>query len=559
MSINCSDVEQFPPLVSPVSKQSTTTTKNSVSDVLVGTAVIGGPSVDDVQKTKNVNEIVGANPPVEVVDGFIKRIWGNLPIDKVSFLPNGVFLVRFTMKAAKDRVLQQGHYLFDNKPLIVHPWSPDVELTKDDVKEVPFWVRLEHLPLKFWGKCLSRIAGLLGKFVQMDVATKDKTRLGFARVMLEVPFGKPLPASVKFMDEDGVVVTIKVVWEWKPLLCKHFSWERNGKYHVAQTPAKKIIRFSRQELIDKGQSSEKFGNDTLLESLNTATPVTGIGVGVMYNFGFWNIRGLDSPSKQNNIKRFLHHHQIGLFSLLETKVKSLSLNNVRNNLCASWSLSTNTSYHKGGRIWMLWNPSMFSVNFLDYSSQAIHMKVKNLGTGYSFFCTIVYAFNDVNARKALWSDLGGKSTFEEMDDFQRCVSDFGVTDCPAIGSYYTWANKQEPSSRVFSRLDRMLVNSSWLQDNASAYAHFYTEGTFDHTPCVVQTLGDFDKPIRSFKYYNMWSKAAEVKTCVSLTWAKYWDGSHMFNLVKKLKSLKWPLKQLNKDNFDDIVNTTAKA
>ncbi|XP_074303781.1 uncharacterized protein LOC141638273 [Silene latifolia] len=33
----------------------------------------------------------------------------------------------------------------------------------------------------------------------------------------------------------------------------------------------------------------------------------------------------------------------------------------------------------------------------------------------------------------------------------------------------------------------------------------------------------------------------------------------MFKLVKKLKSLKWPLKQLNKDNFDDIVNNTVRA
>ncbi|XP_074266798.1 uncharacterized protein LOC141590085 [Silene latifolia] len=169
---------------------------------------------------------------------------------------------------------------------------------------------------------------------------------------------------------------------------------------------------------------------------------------------------------------------------------------------------------------------------------------------------MVYAFNDVNERNALWSDLGaysrsfkgpwvicgdfntvlipserlgGNSTFEEMDDFQRCVSDCGV-----LRSLCYW-------------------------DNASAYAHFYNEGTFNHTPCVVQTLGDFDKPRRSFKYYNMWSKAADFKTCVLQTWAKDWGGSQMFNLVKKLKSVKWPLKQLNKDNFDDIVNNTARA
>ncbi|XP_074320079.1 uncharacterized protein LOC141656886 [Silene latifolia] len=170
--------------------------------------------------------ILGANPPVEVVDGFIRRIWAHLPIDKVFFLPNVVFLVRFTSSQAKDRVLQQGHFLFDNKPLIVWPWSADVELVKADVKEVPVWVRFMNLPLKFWGKCLPKLAVLLGKFVQCDAATKDKTRLGFARVMIEVPFSKPLPTSVKFLDEDGIVVSVKVECEWKPVLCK--KWQGFG-------------------------------------------------------------------------------------------------------------------------------------------------------------------------------------------------------------------------------------------------------------------------------------------------------------------------------------------
>ncbi|XP_074302371.1 uncharacterized protein LOC141633929 [Silene latifolia] len=414
MSIDCSSVEQFPPLIS-VPKNSTQTKATdlcifdydpflwwrglevrcgktkSVNEV-VGIApydldslvpeeqewvvqrrrkgksplaVIAEEPADLLQFTQeDVKEelefwknsvycfVLGANPPVEVVDGFIRRIWAHLPIDKVSFLPNGVFLVRFTSNQAKDRVLQQGHFLFDNKPLIVRPWSADVELVKSDVKDVPVWVRFMNLPLKFWGKSLPKLAGLLGKFVQCDAATKDKTRLGFARVMVEVPFGKAIHASVKFLDEDGIVVTIKVECEWKPVLCKkcqgvgheatncrkasppqsqkvtvpkegqkqwrpktlpkktgipvvakpvvsiqeepkdmevvhtpvelpnqfQVSWARNGKYHMVNTPAKKIIRLSRQELLDHGRSSGKLGTSNLLESLNNMTPKAGIGV-----------------------------------------------------------------------------------------------------------------------------------------------------------------------------------------------------------------------------------------------------------------------------------------
>ncbi|XP_074320801.1 uncharacterized protein LOC141657451 [Silene latifolia] len=145
----------------------------------------------------------------------------NHDVDKVSFMPNGIFVVRFKSARTKNIDLQQGHYLFDNKPLIVRPWSEDVELVKSDVKEVPVWVKLHNLPLKFWGNCIPRIAGLVGKYVRCDTATVAKTRLGFARVMAVMPFGLKIPEFVKFLDEEGHVITIKIEFEWKPILRKH--------------------------------------------------------------------------------------------------------------------------------------------------------------------------------------------------------------------------------------------------------------------------------------------------------------------------------------------------
>lgn len=39
--------------------------------------------------------IIGVNPPWETMAGFFKRVWKIYDIDKISFLPNGVFVVRF--------------------------------------------------------------------------------------------------------------------------------------------------------------------------------------------------------------------------------------------------------------------------------------------------------------------------------------------------------------------------------------------------------------------------------------------------------------------------------
>ncbi|XP_074266666.1 uncharacterized protein LOC141589945 [Silene latifolia] len=277
---------------------------------------------------------------------------------------------------------------------------------------------------------------------------------------------------------------------------------------------------------------------------------------------------------------------VGLFGLLETKVKPLSLNSVRINVCDGWSLSTNTSYHPGGRVWVLWNPSLFYVHFVHYSAQSIHMKVTEISSKFNFFCTMVYAFNDTTDTKSLWHDLcsfadsihdpwilcgdfncvlksserlGGLSSDEEMKDFHDCLDYCQMMDSPAAGSYYTWNNNQEPQTRVYSRLNRVLVNNHSTHQRPNAYAHFYNEGIFYHTPCIIQEPATSMKGRRSFKYFNMWSQVADFKPCIPHHWNQPWKGNKMFQVVMKLKSLKRPLKDLNKVLFDDIENSAVHA
>ncbi|XP_074313830.1 uncharacterized protein LOC141649026 [Silene latifolia] len=219
-------------------------------------------------------------------------------------------------------------------------------------------------------------------------------------------------------------------------------------------------------------------------------------------------------------------------------------------MCDGWSVSTNTFCHPGGQVWVLWKPNVFSINFVHYSAQAIHMEVTEISTGSHFFCTMIYAFNDITERKVLWKDLmffadsingpwmlcgdfncvlspterlGGNTTIEEMADFQACVDYCALMDCPAVGSFYAWNNKQDPSTRVYSRLDRVLVNHDWLQCRNYAYANFHNEGLFDHSPCIIQdSMGNI-------------------------------VGRKSFKFLTKL------LKGLNKNLFVDVENSSAHA
>ncbi|XP_074283058.1 uncharacterized protein LOC141607606 [Silene latifolia] len=94
-----------------------------------------------------------------------------------------------------------------------------------------------------------------------------------------------------------------------------------------------------------------------------------------------------------------------------------------------------------------------------------------------------------------------------MDEFIECLDNCGMIDLPGTGAFYTWCNKQEPMTRVYSRLDRCLANQDWFNSFPDMVAHFHPAGLFDHCPCTVSNI-KLDSGRRArFKFFNMWGDA----------------------------------------------------
>ncbi|XP_074277924.1 uncharacterized protein LOC141601531 [Silene latifolia] len=164
--------------------------------------------------------IMGTNPPWNVVSGYLKRIWKNYDVDKISFIRNGIFIVRFKTVEKMKEVVKPGHFMFDNKPVIINEWSPEVDLVKNNVQTVPIWLKLSGLDLKFWGvACLKRISALIREFFRYDEATIHKTFLGYARMLVDVQVNESFPDSIQFKDEKSKTRDIKVEYNWVAVKC----------------------------------------------------------------------------------------------------------------------------------------------------------------------------------------------------------------------------------------------------------------------------------------------------------------------------------------------------
>ena len=84
--------------------------------------------------------VLGANPPFEVLQGFIKKIWAKYAIDKIIVVSKRVFLVRFLSMHDKLDVVKKGVFYFGSKPLIVKGWNPEMDIHTDDISSLSIWV-----------------------------------------------------------------------------------------------------------------------------------------------------------------------------------------------------------------------------------------------------------------------------------------------------------------------------------------------------------------------------------------------------------------------------------
>uniref|UniRef100_A0A803QHA8 DUF4283 domain-containing protein n=1 Tax=Cannabis sativa TaxID=3483 RepID=A0A803QHA8_CANSA len=141
--------------------------------------------------------ILGENPPLNVLDGFVRRLW-------------------------KDKIDKVDIFFFNKRLVIMKAWDPNVNSKKEDVSRVPIWVTLDDLELKYWGeKSLFKIIGQIGDPIMVDAVTKERDKLSYPRVLIEVSIHQEFPHTIYFENEHGVNVPVAISFEWKPILCKN--------------------------------------------------------------------------------------------------------------------------------------------------------------------------------------------------------------------------------------------------------------------------------------------------------------------------------------------------
>ncbi|KAJ9535927.1 hypothetical protein OSB04_un000907 [Centaurea solstitialis] len=245
----------------------------------------------------------------------------------------------------------------------------------------------------------------------------------------------------------------------------------------------------------------------------------------------------------------------------------------------SW-VSNQATCSYGTQIILAWDPSLFDVMIIGMISQCLHTQIRVRGSDMVFFATFVYGANRSVERQLLWSELrkfqaimgskpwvltgdfnallfphdalGGSSVRNsDMVDFFECVDDIEVFDLRYTGIQHTWCQKPKDESGLKRKLDRVLANIEFTSTFANASVNFLPRGISDHSPSLLSFKGGIRKRRWGFKFDNYLIHNNRFIPIVADVWNQPVNGTFMFQLTQKLKSLKKPLREL-RNTYGDL-------
>nr|GEU66051.1 putative zinc knuckle CX2CX4HX4C [Tanacetum cinerariifolium] len=161
--------------------------------------------LDALQNISGVTTSLHCGAEVNIrIPSNLEKLWKGILSHHSSWQGNTTKqILAVKLYGCLNSMLENGSWFIRNHSLILRKWNPDVDLLKDDVGNVPVWVKLYGVPITAFGEDgRSSYATLMIK-LRADMELKDN-------IVVAMP---------KFIGEGYYTCTVHVEYEWKPSRC----------------------------------------------------------------------------------------------------------------------------------------------------------------------------------------------------------------------------------------------------------------------------------------------------------------------------------------------------
>ncbi|XP_042056281.1 uncharacterized protein LOC121800853 [Salvia splendens] len=257
-------------------------------------------------------------------------------------------------------------------------------------------------------------------------------------------------------------------------------------------------------------------------------------------FLVWNAQGVANARTKRHLRYLIWEHKILFAAVIEPQRTPPALGM---NFQGLRFVGSNES----GHIWILAHDD-WTVEVVDNSRQALHVKVSAAVLPFPICITIVYGRHTRETRQELWEKLGDISltmegrlwivgedfnmflTNEEMQgsdtdrhrdmmDFANAIAEYQLIDPGFDGPIFTWHR-----GGLWERLDRILIGEHWISVFATTRVTHLTRFSSNHAPLLVRCQFSVQTTRPAFRFQNMTKKFLKV-----------WNREVFGNIIQNLK------------------------
>ncbi|XP_062113274.1 uncharacterized protein LOC133824413 [Humulus lupulus] len=340
----------------------------------------------------------------------------------------------------------------------------------------------------------------------VDKFTRERTRVQFARILVEVELSDNPPRIIHYMNEHGQLVEQGVEYEWLPVKCKNCE----GYGHIMSD----CCQDQKPQLVQQTISPELEKEKIKLVPVPTSELATE------------QVVNTESGQGQS----------LGSKEMVEET-----------------SVCRDRNQRINGKRLRSHNHS-FSITFV-YGRNTLEER-KALWQGLAQLDRPTYSWmvlGDFNALFTARGRSGGKSVSPmELVDPSNWIAMTNLEALMSTGSFYTWTNNQEGGARIYSKIDHAFINEDWLGGFPNTSVVFKWETVSDHCSCTISMLPVENLGIKPFRFYNFWTDHVNFKQLVMDNWRQPMRGKGLKSIYLKTMRLKHKLKSFNMDCIGDL-------
>jgi ribonuclease HI/exonuclease III len=291
----------------------------------------------------------------------------------------------------------------------------------------------------------------------------------------------------------------------------------------------------------------------------------------------WNCRGLGSKIKEEALRDIVRVERPEVLLIQETKMEEVDLLRISPTFWKKGPGKAVSARGASGGLATFWDSTKLELKEEFGTLHWLFTKLIHKDSGHQVSLFNLYVPALLNEKKDCWDSIhlflnshhtenlvmagdlnvtlstaekkGGSIVRDPSREWvEDLIADWELEDIPPTNGKFTWSNKRVGPGHIAARLDRFLLQSSFLTLGLRASSKLLPHYTSDHKPIALSIRPSAALGPIPFKFSPLWPAQSDFFSLVQLSWKTPVTGSPFFVWEEKLRRLKAALKHWTKSH-----------